>query len=161
MNTRCPASVALMVAVAFAGPAGTMSAQQPGPPPAAAGSQSAPDERSPLAAAFLQAVLPPLPIGYIYAGNVVRGLIPTGLMIGGATLLLVETVEIIDWTSNDESEGLIYLGLAATAGGYVFGIIDAANVAKKRNARIRAAGAALRIVPAPAGVGLALSIPVG
>jgi hypothetical protein len=119
------------------------------------------DERSPLVAGLLQAALPPLPIGYVYAGNAARGLIPTGVMIGGATLLLYETVEIIDWTTNDESGALLYLGLAAVAGGYVFGIVDAAHVARNRNARLRAGGVALRVVPRERGVGLAVVIPVG
>lgn len=148
--------LAVAVILAVAAP---VRAQQAAP--SAGAPQAQPDERSPLAAAFLQAILPPLPIGYLYAGNVVRGLIPTGLMVGGSMLLLVETVEIIDWTSNDESEALLYLGLAATAGGYVFGIIDAANVARHRNARVRAGGAALRIVPAPEGVEVGVSILIG
>ncbi|MBM4183204.1 MAG: hypothetical protein FJ207_03150 [Gemmatimonadetes bacterium] len=118
-------------------------------------------ERSPLLAGLLQAAFPLLPLGYLYAGNVPRGLIPMGVMAVGSTLFLIETVEIIDWTTNDESEGLLYLGLALTAGGYVFGVVDAANVARNRNARLRAAGAALRVVPTPNGVALALSIPAG
>jgi len=155
--------VALSFALAFAGPNGrTISAQQPGPPPAATtGPQSARSERSPLAAALLQAALPPLPLGYAYAGNVVRGLVPTGVMVAGATLLLVETVEIIDWTKEGERGELMWLGLGLTFGGYVFGIVDAASVAKNRNTRIRAGGAALRVVPSPTGVGVALSLPVG
>jgi hypothetical protein len=123
--------------------------------------QQTESERSPLGAALLQAAFPPLPIGYLYAGNVWRGLIPTAVMVGGATLFFVEAVEIFDWNDPEASDELILLGLAATVGGYVFGIVDAANVAKNRNARIRAGGAALRVVPAPSGVGVALAIPLG
>ncbi len=43
----------------------------------------------------------------------------------------------------------------------MFGIVDAANVASNRNARVRAGGAAFRVVPAPSGVGIAVTIPVG
>jgi len=128
---------------------------------ASAQATSSPDERSPLAAALLQAALPPLPLGYLYAGNPARGLIPTGVMVVGSTLFLIEVVEVVDWTTNDESEALLYLGLAATVGGYVFGIVDAANVARQRNARLRAGGVVFGLVPREAGVVVALSIPVG
>ncbi len=136
-------------------------AQQTAPPPAAPQAQAALDERSPLVAGLLQAVLPPLPVGYLYAGSVARGLIPMGVMVVGTSIFLVESVEIFDWTDGGVSETLLWVGFGMTLGGYVFGIVDAANVARNRNARARAARAVLRFVPAPSGVGLAVTIPVG
>ena len=122
---------------------------------------TSPGERSPLLAGLLQAVFSPLPVGYLYAGSPARGLSPMGARVVGSTLFLVETVEIIDWTSDDESETLLYLGLGMTLGGYVFGIVDAANVTRRRNARLRAGGAAFRIGPTPSGVGITVALPVG
>jgi hypothetical protein len=151
-------SVLILVVVALSLLPTASAARQPAPAPQ---SQAAPSERSPFAAALLQAAFPPLPLGYLYAGNVWRGLIPTGVMVAGATLFFVEAVEIFDWTDPDASDELILLGLAATAGGYVFGIIDAANVAKNRNAQIRAQGAALFLAPAAQGVRIGVTIPVG
>jgi hypothetical protein len=128
--------------------------------PAAAQARSR-DERSPLLAGVLQAAFPPLPLGYLYAGSFARGLVPTAVMVVGSSIFLVEVVQVIDWTDVDGSEPLIWVGLGMTFGGYVFGIVDAANVARNRNARLRAGDAAFRVLAAPSGVGLALSIPVG
>lgn len=136
-------------------------AQLPGSAADSVSAQTAPSERSPLVAGLLQAALPPLPVGYLYAGSFARGLIPTGLTIGGTTLFLIETIELIDWTDEAGSGSLLWLGLGMTLGGYVFGIVDAANVARNRNARVRAGGAAFRVVPSPSGVGFAVTIPVG
>jgi hypothetical protein len=136
-------------------------AQQPGAPSDSVSTQGAPSERSPLVAGLLQAALPPLPIGYLYAGSFARGLIPTGLMLVGTSVFLIETVELIDWTDEDGSGSLMWLGLGMTLGGYVFGIVDAANVTRNRNARVRAVATAFRVLPAPSGVGIAVTIPVG
>jgi hypothetical protein len=114
-----------------------------------------------LLAATLQAVLPPLPVGYLYAGNGTRGLIPMGVMVVGSTLLLVETVEILDWTQSGEKGELMWLGLGLTLGGYVFGIVDAASVARDTNARLRAGRAAFRVVPAPSGFAVTATVPFG
>jgi hypothetical protein len=122
-------------------------------------SQTETDERSPVLAGLLQAALPPLPLGYLYAGSFARGLIPMGVMVVGTSVFLSEGVQVFDWTGEGASETLLWVGFAMTLGGYVFGIVDAANVARNRNARVRAGGAALRLVPAPSGVGLAVTIP--
>jgi hypothetical protein len=126
-------------------------------PPAAAQVES--QERSPLVAGVLQAVLPPLPVGYLYAGNVARGLIPMGVMVVGTSIFLVETVEVLDWTDGEGSGALMKLGFGMTLGAYAFGIFDAANVARNRNARLRS-GAALRLTPTPHGMGVGVSIPM-
>jgi len=151
-------ALVLLASLLVAAPSG---AQQPGSAADSAALQLVPSERSPLLAGLLQVALPPLPVGYLYAGSLARGLIPTGVMLVGTSLFLIETVEIIDWTDEGGSESLMWLGLGMTLGGYVFGIVDAANVARNRNARTRAGGAALRFVPAPSGVGLVVTIPVG
>ena len=143
------------------GLAASTTAQQPAPAADSASAQGTPSERSPLVAGLLQAALPPLPIGYLYAGSFARGLIPTGIMLVGTSILLVEAVEIFDWTEEGERGELLWLGFGLSVGGYVFGIVDAANVARGRNARLRVAGAALRLVPASSGVGIAVTIPVG
>lgn len=147
------------------GAALALAAPQPGRaqagPAQAAEAQPTGTERSPLVAGLLQAALPPLPLGYLYAGSLARGLIPTGLMVGGATLFLFETAELLDWTDEDKSEGLFYLGLGMVVGGYVFGIVDAAQVARRHNAALSAAASALRISPMPSGVRIAIAVPVG
>lgn len=119
------------------------------------------DQRSPLVAAILQAALPPVPLGYLYAGDLGRSLLPTGLMVGGATLLLFESVKLIDWTDEGGSPALLYVGLGALIGGYVYGILDAADAARDRNARFVPRGASLLIVPSQSGtrIGVSLRIP--
>lgn len=82
-------------------------------------------------------------------------------MVVGTSIFLVESVEIFDWTSEGDRGELLWLGFGLTVGGYVFGIVDAANVARNRNRRLRAGGTAFRVVPAPSGVGIAMTIPVG
>lgn len=118
----------------------------------AAAAQEAAGERSPVVAGLLQAALPPLPLGYAYVGDLGRGLLPTGLMVGGATLLLVGVVDIVDWTEEDKSAVPIYLGLGALIGGYVFGIVDVIGAAKDRNARARAAPGPVWLLPTARGL---------
>lgn len=117
-----------------------------------------PGERSPLVAALLQAALPPLPLGYIYVGDLGRALLPTGLMVAGSTLFVLEVAELVDWTDEDKSPGLLYLGLGSLVVGYVYGIIDAADAAKDHNAAERASRSALGIAPSPQGTGLQVSL---
>jgi len=113
-----------------------------------------------LLAAALQAVLPPLPLGYAYAGDLKRSLLPTGLMVGGATLFIFETVELIDWTDESKSPALLYVGLASMMVGYVYGIVDAADAARDRNAALRGGRAALSVIPSPFGRGIRFSMSV-
>ena len=76
----------------------TAAAQQPASPPAVLRAQPTLDERSPLVAGLLQAALPPLPVGYLYACSFARGLIPMGVMVVGTSIFMVESVQIFDWT---------------------------------------------------------------
>jgi hypothetical protein len=131
---------------------GDSAAQSPAVP------QGVPGERSPVVASLLQAAFPPLPIGYLYAGDPVRGLLPSAVMVGGATLFMVQVIEIIDWTDEGGSDELMYVGLAALFGGYVYGIVDAAAATRDRNARLRAREARLMFLPAPGGIGIGVSL---
>jgi len=88
----------------------------------------------------------------------VRGLLPSAVMVGGATLFMVQAIEIIDWTDEGGSDELMYVGLAALFGGYVYGIVDAAAATRDRNARVRAREVRLMFLPAPGGIGIGVSL---
>jgi hypothetical protein len=111
-----------------------------------------------LIAGVLQAVLPPLPLGYAYAGDLRRSLLPTGLMVAGATLFVFETIQLVDWTKESKSPALLYVGLGSMMVGYVYGIVDAADAARDRNAGSGGARAALGIAPSPLGRGVQVSV---
>jgi len=115
-----------------------------------------PGERSPLVAAALQAVLPPLPLGYVYVGDLRRAVLPTGLMVGGSTVLVLEIVDLVDWTDDRGSETLLYVALVSVAVGYVYGIVDAADAARDHNARLRTSAVGLRVGPSPGRAGIEL-----
>jgi len=117
--------------------------------------------RSPLIGAVLQAMLPPLPLGYVYAGDISRGLVPTGIMVGGATLLVIESVELVDWTDDRGSETLLYVGLGALMAGYVYGVWDVVHLIGDRNARTAAGAVSIRLIPTSSDVALVahLSVP--
>ena len=121
---------------------------EPASPERTAASTGPASHRSPLVAALLQAALPPLPVGYVYAGAPLRGLVPTGIMVGGALLFLSEGVEVFDWTGEGASESLLRIGFAAIIAGYVYGIWDAADAARDHNAR--SGGAAVAFIPTAA-----------
>jgi hypothetical protein len=153
---RAPWAKALLLGVAIGLPVapGDGVAQEPDAPTTA----EAPGDKSPLVAALLQAALPPLPLGYVYAENVVRGLIPTGMMVAGASLFIVQTVDLIDWTGEGGSEELMWVGLAVLVGGYAFGIVDAAAQTRVRNARVSGREVGFQILPAPSGAGVAVGV---
>ena len=111
-------------------------------------------QRSPVVAALLQAALPPLPLGYVYVGELRRAILPTALMVGGSMVFIVGTVELIDWTDEDRSPALFYGGLAAMLVGYAYGILDAADAARDRNARLRGITPSVSVGPVGAGFGL-------
>jgi hypothetical protein len=69
-------------------------------------------------------------------------------------------VLIIDWTDESGSDTVLYLGFGGLLGGYIYGIMDAADAARDHNARVRATGASFRVVPAPSGVGAAVVLAV-
>lgn len=128
----------------------------------AAYAQAAPDERSPLVAGLLQAVFPPVPIGFAYAGDFKRGLLPTGLMYAGATVVLLEGVDTIDWTDEEAGSGtLMAVGLAAVVVGYGWGIWGAVDAANDHNARARPAAPALVVAPFSGGMRVGVTVPVG
>lgn len=123
--------------------------------------QSVESERSPLAAAMLQAVLPPLPLGYLYAGELRRSLLPTGLMVGGSVVFVLEVTELVDWTDEDKSSALLYVGLGAMMAGYVYGIIDAADAARDHNDRLKRGAPSVALMPTPHGVTLLAHLECG
>lgn len=147
---RRVASVAIAAALVSAAAAGS--------PRSLAGQRASPaGERSPLVGAALQAVLPPLPLGYIYAGDLERAILPTTLMVGGGAAFVLGVVELIDWTDEPRSPTLFYAGLGAMMVGYVYGVVDAADAVRDRNDRIRRGAAAVDIRPARGG-GLSIRV---
>jgi hypothetical protein len=110
--------------------------------------QSQAPEKSALLAAALQAAFPPLPLGYVYAGDLGRCLLSTGLMVGGSTLFLINALDWVDWDVSEGSTAWATVGLAALVGGYVWGIWDAADAARDANAEARArVGLSLGVEP--------------
>ena len=99
----------VLVSIALISIAG---AATPGPLPGQEPSSVA--ERSPMVAALVQAALPPLPLGYIYAEDLGRAVLPTSLMVGGGVAFILGAVELVDWTDEDRSPALFYGGLGAT-----------------------------------------------
>lgn len=158
MRISCFSLPSATLALCLALPLG---AQGPMPQPPSSDPLALPQaspELSPLLAGVLQALLPPLPLGYVYVSDLRRSLLPTGLMIGGATLFVLETVELVDWTREHKSPALLYVGMGSMMVGYLYGIIDAADAARDRNAGSRGARVALGVGPSPAGRGVQVSI---
>ena len=115
------------------------------------------EQRSPLVAALLQGALPPLPLGYIYADDLRRAIIPTSLMVGGSVAFILGTVELVDWTDEERSPALFYGGLGAILVGYVYGIVDAADAVRDRNARLRGV-TSVQLGPSHGGIGIRVSL---
>lgn len=89
-----------------------------------------PTERSPLAAAALETLVPVL--GHIYAGDWRRGISPALVYAGGVAAFAYAYNECTD------CEFLLIGGAVAWLGGRVWGIVSAARTAQERNERVRA-----------------------
>ena len=99
-------------------------------------------EKSAFAAGALEYLIPT--VGYAYAGNWSRGILPNLVRVGG--LALVVSQQLTVFGEPPPCEGRCTVGLVMALGGTVWAIVDAVNTAKRENQRRRAA-AGVVIVP--------------
>lgn len=118
-----------------------------------------PPRKHPFVAAALQAAFPPLPLGYLYAGDLQRGLLPTGLMIGGSTVFLFVVIDWVTWNDPPSSPAFAYAAMGAILTGYVWGILGAADAARDANAEAEASRVTLQVTSERGGVFFAIQIP--
>jgi hypothetical protein len=130
-----------------------------GAPPTAATQVVVISEKSALAAGVLEWAIPT--VGYAYAGNWSRGILPAVVRIGG--LLLVIEQQFVIFGAPPPCEGQCILGLAMAVGGTVWAVVDAGRTAGRENERRRSAALGATLVPTfgAAGPGLGVSVPVG
>lgn len=124
--------------------------------------RSGDDTRSPFVAGAFQWVSGPLLLGYLYAGDIERGLLPGAVMVGGLALVFLNAdVVDTDPAAAEGDESLFVLGLIAMIAGSAFSVFDAADAARDHNTRLATAAAALKLVPTRSGFELAVALPLG
>ena len=111
-------------------------------------------ERSNVLSGVIELYLPT--VGFAYAGDWKRGLLPNALRIG-SFIGLLSTVDFLDdSSSSDTAAGLWVIAFLGTT---VWAVVEAVNTANDRNRAVRAARSQLSVAPAPFGgvsVGLRL-----
>jgi hypothetical protein len=119
---------------------------------------AADDIRSPVLAGALELLLPIPTLGYAYAGNWRRGLLPGGVQVLGVFVLaygVTDTVVEGVVTGDDDATcgAACAVGIAMILGGRVWSTVGAARTAQSWNLE-RGSSLSLQWVPAPGGVGL-------
>jgi hypothetical protein len=99
-------------------------------------------DKSAFAAGALEWMIPT--VGYAYAGNWSRGILPGLVRISGMGLLFSHLS--LMWLEDAPCRGRCVAGCVMGLGGAVWAVVDAANTAKRENRRRRAA-AGVSIVP--------------
>ena len=111
-------------------------------------------ERSNVLSGVIELYLPT--VGFAYAGDWKRGLLPNAIRIG-SLIGFFSTVDLFDSSSSsDDAAGLWAI---AFLGATVWAVVEAVNTANDRNDAIRVRRAQLSVAPAPFGgvsVGLRL-----
>lgn len=116
--------------------------------------------RSPLAAGLLEWAVPT--VGYAYAGNWRRGIVPNLVVVGGLVLTLNAFVEesMDVWTADEpECDTGCWIGLALLVGGKIWAIAGAVDEASDFNRRLRGAVSAMTL-ETTAGGGLSVGLRV-
>jgi len=111
-------------------------------------------ERSNVLSGVIELYLPT--VGFAYAGDWKRGLLPNAIRIG-SFIGLLSTIDFLDSSSSsDTAAGLWAIAFLGTT---VWAVVEAVNTANDRNRAVRLRRAQLSVAPAPFGgvsVGLRL-----
>ena len=111
-------------------------------------------ERSNVLSGVIELYLPT--VGFAYAGDWKRGLLPNALRIG-SFIGLLSTVDCLDDSSSSDTAAGLWV--TAFLGTTVWAVVEAVNTANDRNRAVRLRRAQLSVAPAPFGgvsVGLRL-----
>lgn len=116
-----------------------------------------PGSRSPGLAAGLEFLFPVPTLGYAYAGDWRRGLLPGGVQVVGASLIVAGITEtVIDGLSGDtdaDCGSLCAVGITMLIGGRIWSTVGAARAAGRWNLD-RGGSLAVQWVPGPSGGGV-------
>jgi hypothetical protein len=117
---------------------------------------SVPGTRSPVAAGFLEYIIPTA--GFAYGGDWRRGLLPNALRIGGL-VLVVSRSELGLFGTESECQTECKAGFVLAVVGSIWAIAGAVDTTNEFNDRLRAASAQVTISPF-AGGGLSIGLRV-
>jgi hypothetical protein len=117
-----------------------------------------PDTRSPVLAGALELLMPVPTLGYAYAGNWRRGLLPGGVQVLGLFLVSAGVGGVIFdglFGGDDDAScgALCPVGATMIVGGRVWATVGAARTARTRNLE-RGGALSLQWVPTSGGIGI-------
>jgi hypothetical protein len=117
-----------------------------------------PDTRSPLLAGALELLMPVPTLGYAYAGNWRRGLLPGGIQVLGLFLVSAGVGGVIfdglfDADDDASCGALCPIGATMIVGGRVWATVGAARTARTRSLE-RGGALSLQWVPTSGGTGI-------
>ena len=97
------------------------------------------ESRSPLVSGFLEFSFPM--VGYVWAGDWKRGVLPSSIRLGGVVLMLA------GWNAEDGTATAT--GIIAAFTGTIWAIVGAGVTAAERNARPARRGSGMAMTPLP------------